>query len=220
VSRVVVPRCGVFSQKNITPTAGASASAFSGPSGSPIATTIPAVVAPKLRQASPRLRRRLPPERASALEGLEVVGPRDRHLPAASSEVSGAGRRHQGEDEAVAHCLVARLEEEGGTPETGRPTWRYPCQRPEILLGSRLVQERRARTIPTTSAGRASECRQAPDIPSVDDPADEGVEVAWLAEVERRLQGVDRGTAKFDPWEVVRTRIAARLRANQTSMSS
>ena len=52
-------------------------------------------------------------------------------------------------------------------------------------------------------------------IASLDDPADEGVEVAWLAEVERRLQDVDRGTAKFEPWEVVRARIAARLRANR-----
>ena len=52
-------------------------------------------------------------------------------------------------------------------------------------------------------------------IASLDDPADEGVEAAWLAEVERRLQDVDRGTAKLEPWEVVRTRIAARLRANR-----
>ena len=52
-------------------------------------------------------------------------------------------------------------------------------------------------------------------IASLDDPADEGVEAAWLAEVERRLQDVDRGTANFEPWEVVRARIAARLRANR-----
>ncbi|MEP7124762.1 MAG: addiction module protein [Byssovorax sp.] len=52
-------------------------------------------------------------------------------------------------------------------------------------------------------------------IASLDDPAEDGVEVAWLAEVERRLQDVDRGTAKLEPWEVVRTRIAARLRANR-----
>jgi putative addiction module component (TIGR02574 family) len=52
-------------------------------------------------------------------------------------------------------------------------------------------------------------------IASLDYPADEGVEAAWLAEVERRLQDVDRGTAKLEPWEVVRTRIAERLRANR-----
>ena len=52
-------------------------------------------------------------------------------------------------------------------------------------------------------------------IASLDDAADEGVEAAWLAEVERRLQDVDRGTAKFEPWEAVRARIAARLRANR-----
>ena len=52
-------------------------------------------------------------------------------------------------------------------------------------------------------------------IASLDDPADDGVEAAWLAEVERRLQEVDRGTAKCEPWEAVRARIAARLHANR-----
>ena len=52
-------------------------------------------------------------------------------------------------------------------------------------------------------------------IASLDEPGDEDVEAAWLAEVERRLQDVDRGTATFEPWEVVRTRIAARLHANR-----
>ncbi|MFS8069403.1 MAG: addiction module protein [Byssovorax sp.] len=52
-------------------------------------------------------------------------------------------------------------------------------------------------------------------IASLDEPADEDVEAAWLAEVERRLQNVDRGTAKYEPWEVVRARIAARLRTNR-----
>ena len=52
-------------------------------------------------------------------------------------------------------------------------------------------------------------------IASLDEPADEDVEAAWLTEVERRLQDVDRGTAKFEPWEVVRARIATRLRTNR-----
>jgi putative addiction module component (TIGR02574 family) len=52
-------------------------------------------------------------------------------------------------------------------------------------------------------------------IASLDDEvdgADEDVEAAWLAEVERRAQAAERGTAQFEPWEVVRERIAARLR--------
>ena len=36
-------------------------------------------------------------------------------------------------------------------------------------------------------------------IASLDEPADGDVEAAWLAEVERRLQDVDRGTAKLEP---------------------
>ncbi|WP_437917491.1 addiction module protein [Sorangium sp. So ce302] len=52
-------------------------------------------------------------------------------------------------------------------------------------------------------------------IASLDGPADEDVEAAWLAEVERRLQDVDRGTASVEPWDVVRERLATRLRATR-----
>ncbi|WP_437287551.1 addiction module protein [Sorangium sp. So ce406] len=52
-------------------------------------------------------------------------------------------------------------------------------------------------------------------IDSLDGPADEDVEAAWLAEVERRLQDVDRGTATVKPWDEVRERLARRLRANR-----
>jgi putative addiction module component (TIGR02574 family) len=52
-------------------------------------------------------------------------------------------------------------------------------------------------------------------IASLDDPADEDVEAAWLAEVERRLQDVDRGTASVEPWDAVRERLARRLRTNR-----
>lgn len=52
-------------------------------------------------------------------------------------------------------------------------------------------------------------------IASLDEPADENVEAAWLAEVERRLQDVDRGTAKVEPWDVVRERLATRIRTNR-----
>lgn len=52
-------------------------------------------------------------------------------------------------------------------------------------------------------------------IDSLDDPEEEGVEAAWLAEVERRLQAVDRGTAKLEIWDAVRARIAAHLHASR-----
>jgi putative addiction module component (TIGR02574 family) len=52
-------------------------------------------------------------------------------------------------------------------------------------------------------------------IASLDGPEDEDVEAAWLAEVERRLQDVDRGTASAEPWDVVRERLATRLRTNR-----
>jgi putative addiction module component (TIGR02574 family) len=52
-------------------------------------------------------------------------------------------------------------------------------------------------------------------IASLDEPVDEDVEAAWLAEVERRLQDVDHGTAKIEPWDAVRERLARRLRTNR-----
>lgn len=52
-------------------------------------------------------------------------------------------------------------------------------------------------------------------IASLDDPADQDVEAAWLAEVERRLDEVERGTAKLVPWEAVRQRVTDRLRATR-----
>ena len=50
-------------------------------------------------------------------------------------------------------------------------------------------------------------------IASLDEPADQNVEAAWLAEVERRLDEVERGSAKLVPWDVVRQRVEERLRA-------
>jgi putative addiction module component (TIGR02574 family) len=44
------------------------------------------------------------------------------------------------------------------------------------------------------------------------DATDEGVEAAWLAEVEQRLVAAEQGSASFGPWEAAEERIAARLR--------
>ena len=53
-------------------------------------------------------------------------------------------------------------------------------------------------------------------IASLDEPGDDGVEAAWLAEAERRLEEVERGGASLEPWEAVRARIAGRLRGTRT----
>ncbi|MDP1691253.1 MAG: addiction module protein [Burkholderiaceae bacterium] len=39
---------------------------------------------------------------------------------------------------------------------------------------------------------------------SLDRSADPTIEAAWMAEVERRADAMDRGEAKFHPWEEVR----------------
>lgn len=50
-------------------------------------------------------------------------------------------------------------------------------------------------------------------IASLDGPADQDADAAWLAEVERRLDEVERGAAAFVPWDTVRQRVTERLRA-------
>jgi hypothetical protein len=50
-------------------------------------------------------------------------------------------------------------------------------------------------------------------IASPDGPSDQDVDAAWLAEVERRLDEVERGAAALVPWDTVRRRVTERLRA-------
>ncbi len=61
---------------------------------------------------------------------------------------------------------------------------------------------------------RAKRAELAHDlIASLDEPPEQDVEAAWLAEVEKRLREVDEGTAMLEDWETVRARITARLAA-------
>ncbi len=41
------------------------------------------------------------------------------------------------------------------------------------------------------------------------------VEAAWLAEVDKRIEKIEQGTAKYETWEVARARIASRVRPLQ-----
>ena len=58
---------------------------------------------------------------------------------------------------------------------------------------------------------RASVAREL--IASLDGPAEEDVEEAWLAEAERRQSEAGDDPAAFEDWTDVRARIAERLRA-------
>jgi putative addiction module component (TIGR02574 family) len=44
-------------------------------------------------------------------------------------------------------------------------------------------------------------------LASLDGPADSDAEAAWAAEIERRVEAIEAGTAKLEPWEVVKRRI-------------
>jgi putative addiction module component (TIGR02574 family) len=58
---------------------------------------------------------------------------------------------------------------------------------------------------------RASVAREL--IASLDGPAEEDVDEAWLAEAERRQREAGDDPAAFEDWTDVRARIAERLRA-------
>ena len=48
-------------------------------------------------------------------------------------------------------------------------------------------------------------------IESLDEPVEEGVEAAWMIEIERRMADLDSGTAKTLPWDEVRAKLHGRL---------
>jgi len=48
-------------------------------------------------------------------------------------------------------------------------------------------------------------------IESLDEPAEEGVEAAWVKEIEHRMAELDSGSAKTVPWDDVREKLHGRL---------
>jgi putative addiction module component (TIGR02574 family) len=48
-------------------------------------------------------------------------------------------------------------------------------------------------------------------IDSIDSEVEEGVEAAWMAEIERRIEQLDAGMAETIPWDVVRDGLRRRL---------
>jgi putative addiction module component (TIGR02574 family) len=48
-------------------------------------------------------------------------------------------------------------------------------------------------------------------IESLDEPAEVGVEAAWVVEIERRMADLDSGSAKTLPWDEVREKLHGRL---------
>ena len=51
-------------------------------------------------------------------------------------------------------------------------------------------------------------------IESLDTETEEGVEAAWLAEIERRMEDLDSGKVQSIPWEEVRARLLGNLNAS------
>ena len=51
-------------------------------------------------------------------------------------------------------------------------------------------------------------------LATVDGPADENVEAAWAAEIERRAERAERGEESAEDWEVVKARLEAKYRGS------
>jgi len=51
-------------------------------------------------------------------------------------------------------------------------------------------------------------------IESLDTETEEGVEAAWFAEVERRMEEFDSGKVQGIPWDELRTRLLGKLDAS------
>ena len=51
-------------------------------------------------------------------------------------------------------------------------------------------------------------------IESLDTEVEEGVEAAWLAEVERRMEELDSSTVQSIPWEKIRAHLLGNLNAS------
>ena len=48
-------------------------------------------------------------------------------------------------------------------------------------------------------------------LASLDGPADPDAEAAWTAEIERRVEAIEAGTAALEPWEDVKRRIGKEI---------
>jgi len=48
-------------------------------------------------------------------------------------------------------------------------------------------------------------------LASLDGPADADAEAAWAAEVRRRVESIEAGSADFEPWETVKQRIERQI---------
>jgi putative addiction module component (TIGR02574 family) len=44
-------------------------------------------------------------------------------------------------------------------------------------------------------------------LASLDGPADPDATIAWNAEIDRRIEAIEAGTAGLEPWDVVKRRI-------------
>jgi len=57
-------------------------------------------------------------------------------------------------------------------------------------------------------------------LASLDGPADRDAEAAWNVEIERRIEAIEAGTIRLEPWEQVKKRIEKDVLGRCSSSSS
>jgi hypothetical protein len=56
-------------------------------------------------------------------------------------------------------------------------------------------------------------------LASLDGPSDPGAEAAWEAEIERRIQAIEAGTIRLEPWAGLSAESSATCSAGETAAS-
>ena len=74
---------------------------------------------------------------------------------------------------------------------------------------SKIAQSVLVEALRLDVAGRAELAAEL--LKSLDGPADPDAEVAWAAEIKRRVEAIEAGTVEFEPWETVKRRIESEI---------
>jgi putative addiction module component (TIGR02574 family) len=75
-----------------------------------------------------------------------------------------------------------------------------------MTKGTQAVLAEALRLDPAARAELAAEI-----LASLDGPADPDAEAAWNDEIDRRIEAIEGGTIRLEPWELVKRRIEKNL---------
>jgi putative addiction module component (TIGR02574 family) len=89
--------------------------------------------------------------------------------------------------------------------ERGSETLSARVRRAKIVAMTKEARAVLADALRLDSAARAELAAEL--LASLDGPADPGAEAAWNDEIDRRVEAIEAGTVRLEPWEQVKRRI-------------